>query len=48
MKRAAYNKKFKMRAVKLAQGSDQSVNEAAWELSISGTTLRSWINKYDE
>ena len=48
MKRAVYDKQFKMAAVKHAQNVDQSVNEAAQELGISGTTLCRWINEYDE
>lgn len=48
MKRAIYDKQFKMEAVKHAQSVDQSVNEVAKELGISGTTLRRWINEYDE
>lgn len=37
-----------MAAVKHAQSVDQSVSEVAKELGISGTTLRRWINEYDE
>lgn len=48
MKRAVYDKQFKMAAVKHAQSVGQSVNEVAKELGISGTTLRRWINEYDE
>lgn len=48
MKRAIYDKQFKMEAVKHAQSVEQSVNEVAKELGISGTTLRRWINEYDE
>ncbi len=48
MKRAVYDKQFKMAAVKHAQSVNQSVNEAAEELGISGTTLRRWIDEYDE
>jgi transposase-like protein len=50
MKRAVYDKQFKMAAVKHAQnvGQSVSVNEVAKELDISGTTLRRWINEYDE
>jgi transposase len=48
MKRAVYNKQFKMAAVKHAQSVNQSVNDVAKELGISGTTLRRWINEYDE
>ncbi len=48
MKRVVYDKQFKMAAVKHAQSVSQSVNEAAQELGISGTTLRRWIDEYDE
>ncbi len=48
MKRAVYDKQFKMAAVKHAQSVDQSVDEAAREMGISGTALRRWINQYDE
>ncbi len=48
MKRAVHDKQFKMAAIKHAQSVDQSVNEVATELGISGTTLRRWINEYDE
>ena len=37
-----------MAAVKYAQSVNQSVNDVAKELGISGTTLRRWINEYDE
>lgn len=48
MKRAVYDRQFKMSAVKHAQSVEQSVNDVAEELGISGTTLRRWINEYDE
>ena len=48
MKRAVYDKQFKMAAVKHAQGVDQSVSEVAKTLGISGSTLRRWINEYDQ
>ena len=48
MKRAVYDKQFKMAAVKHAQSADQSVNEVAKTLGISGSTLRRWINEYDQ
>jgi len=48
MKRAVYDKQFKMAAVKLAQESDKSVTQTATELGISGCSLRRWINEYDE
>ncbi len=40
MRRAVYDKQFKMTAIKHAQDVEQSVNEAARELGISGITLR--------
>lgn len=48
MKRAVYDKQFKMAAVKLAQETDKSVSQTAAELGISGCSLRRWINEYDE
>lgn len=37
-----------MAAVKLAQNEDCSVTKIANELSISGSSLRRWINEYEE
>lgn len=48
MKRAVYDKQFKMAAVKMAQEVEKSVSETAKELGISGSSLRRWINEYDE
>ena len=48
MKRAIYDKQFKMAAVKHAQSVSRPVKDVARELGISGTTLRRWINEYDE
>ena len=48
MKRAVYDKQFKMAAVKHTQSTDQSVSEVAKTLGISGSTLRRWINEYDQ
>ena len=48
MKRAIYDKQFKMTAVKQAQSVSRPVKDVARELGISGTTLRRWINEYDE
>jgi transposase len=48
MKRAVYDKQFKMAAVKYAQSVDKSFNEVATEIGISGATLRRWIDEYDE
>ena len=48
MKRAIYDKQFKMAAVKLAQETDKSVAQTTAELGIRGCSLRRWINEYDE
>lgn len=48
MKRAIYDKQFKMAAVKLAQETDKSVAQTTAELGISGCSLRRWSNEYDE
>ncbi|MEL7607993.1 MAG: transposase [Bacillota bacterium] len=48
MKRAVYDKQFKMAAVKYGQSAGQSINDVAKELGISDATLRRWINEYDE
>lgn len=48
MKRAVYDKQFKMAAVKMAQVEDKSVLDTAKELGISSSSLRRWINEYDE
>lgn len=37
-----------MAAVKHAQSTDQSVSEVAKTLGISGSTLRRWMNEYDQ
>lgn len=48
MKRAVYDKSFKMAAVKLFGASASSVKEVAKELGISTSSLRRWVNEYDE
>lgn len=48
MKRAVYDKQFKIAAVKLVQDEDYSVAKVANELSISGSSLRRWINEYNK
>ena len=48
MKRAIYDKQFKMAAVKLAGTSVSTTNEVAKELGISTSSLRRWVNEYDE
>ena len=48
MKRAVYDKQFKMAAVQLVQSEDDSVTKVANELSIIGSSLRRWLNEYDE
>ena len=37
-----------MAAVNHVQSTDQSVSEVAKTLGISGSTLRRWINEYDQ
>ena len=48
MKRAVYDKQFKMAAVKLRQSEEKSVLDTAKGLGISPSSLRRWINEYDE
>lgn len=48
MKRAVYDRQFKMSAVKMAQEAEQSVLAASKALGISGSSLRRWINEYDK
>jgi transposase len=48
MKRAVHDKQFKMAAVKMAQAEAQSVLNTAKELGVSASSLRRWINEYDE
>ena len=48
IKRAVYDKQFKMSAVKLAQEADKSVLDIVKELYVSTSSLRRWINEYDE
>lgn len=48
MKRAVHDKQFKMAAVKMAQAEAQSVQDTAKELGVSASSLRRWINEYDE
>ena len=48
MKRAVYDKQFKMAAIKMAQTEDKSVQDTAKELGVSASSLRRWINEYDE
>ena len=48
MKRSVYDKQFKMAAVKLAGAGASSVAEVSKELGISTSSLRRWINEYDE
>ena len=48
MKRAVYDKQFKIAAVKLAVVGVSSVAEVAKGLGISGSSLRRWMNEYDE
>lgn len=48
MKRAVYDKQFKIAAAKLAQAKDKSVLDTSKELGFSPSSLRRWINEYDE
>jgi transposase len=48
MKRAIYDKQFKMAAVNMAQAEGKSVMGTAKELGVSASSLRRWINEYDE
>jgi len=48
MKRAVHDKQFKMAAVKMAQAEAKSVLDTAKELGVSASSLRRWINEYDE
>lgn len=48
MKRAVYDRQFKRMAVKAAKESRESISKAATEMGIGGSTLRRWINEYDE
>ncbi len=46
MKRAVYDKQFKMAAEKMSQSENKSVLNTAKELGISASSLRRWINEY--
>lgn len=48
MKRARYNKEFKINSVKYALSSGQSVKNVSVELGVSSGTLHRWMNEYDE
>ena len=48
MKRAVYDKQFKMAAVKMGQSENNSILDTVKELGISASSLRRWINEYDE
>lgn len=48
MKRARYDKQFKIAAVQMAAEPGTSVREVALSLNISTSSLRRWINEYDE
>ena len=45
---AIYDKQYKIAAVKHAQSVSRPAKDVVRELGISGTTLRRWINEYDE
>lgn len=48
MKRTAHDKQFKMAAVKMSQAEAKSVLNTAKALGVSASSLRCWINEYDE
>ena len=48
MKRAIYDKQFKLAAVRLSGAGASSVADVAKDLGISTSSLRRWINEYDE
>jgi transposase len=48
MKRAVYDRQFKIAAVKLALSEEITVTQVAKQLGINASTLRRWINEYDE
>ena len=48
MSRRSYNKEYKISSVKYAQTSGLSVSDISKELGMSTSTLRRWMNEYDE
>ena len=48
MKRAVYDRQFKMAAVKLAQETDRFAAQTATELGINGYSLRRWSGAEDQ
>ena len=46
--RAVYDRQFKIAAVKTAGENGISIREVAEDLCISATSLRRWVNEYDE
>lgn len=48
MKRKAYDKQFKIAAVKVVPKKENSVSQVANELGINGNVLRGWINEYEK
>lgn len=48
MKREVYDRQFKLAAVKMTSEANVSVKEAVLPLNISVSSLRYWINEYDE
>ncbi len=47
MKRAIYAKQFKLAAIKMAGEAGACVKTVVYELGISMSSLRRWINEYD-
>lgn len=45
---AIYDKQYKIAAVKHAQSVSRPAKDVVRELGISGTTLRRWIDEFDE
>lgn len=46
MSRKRYSKSFKLKAVKRAIESEQSIAELAMELGINTNSLYTWVNQY--
>lgn len=48
MKRSTYDKQFKFEAVKMASDRTASIQKVARELGVGASTLRRWLNEYDQ
>jgi len=46
-KRRSFSKEFRLEAVKLVTEGGMSVNAAAHDLGIYGTSLRRWVQQYE-